>query len=172
MTRRRHASRGVALLEALIALTILGASLLGLLYTHLRTMADTESALRQTQALHLIDDLAERIRSNPEGLRELGSYRSGWGPAAEPGVDCESQWCSPAQLARWDLARWKRNLALALPRGDATVFDPAELPAGATRRMLGVMVAWHSRLGESFEVSVPGASCPADHVCQFGHVQP
>lgn len=169
---KAHRASGIALLEAMIALAILGASLLGLIYLQLRTMADTENALRQTQALHLIDDLAERIRTNPAGPRELGDYRIGWGEAPAPEVDCEAQWCSPEQLARWDLARWKRNLALALPQGDATVFDPSQPGPGASRRMLGVMVAWHNRLGEGFEVSVPGATCPADKACQFGHVQP
>jgi len=168
----RRSASGVALLEALIALAILGASLLGLIYMQLRTMADTESALRQTQAMHLIDDLAERIRANPEGPNELDSYRTAWGAAPAPEADCEARWCSPAQLARWDVARWKRNVALALPQGDATVFDPAAPGSGGPHRMLGVMVAWHSRLGENFEVAVPGATCPASHACQFGRVQP
>ncbi|SFN15887.1 type IV pilus modification protein PilV [Variovorax sp. OV329] len=163
---------GVALLEAMIALAILGATLLGLLYMQVRTLADAENALRQTQALHLIDDLADRIRANPAGFRELGSYRSDWGPAPAPEADCEAQWCDPGQLARWDLAKWKRHLALALPQGNALVFDSPQLPPGDTRRMLGVMVAWHSRLGETFRVSVPGATCPASNACQFGHVQP
>lgn len=174
MPRMRPTRRntGIALLEALIALAIVGASLLGLLHLQMRTLADTENALRQTQAAHLVDDLGERIRSNPQGLRELGGYLAGWGPAPQPEADCDAQWCSPSQLARWDVAQWKRGLALALPHGDAAVFDTLQAPAGDARRMLGVMVAWRSRLGEAFEVSVPGAACPADHVCQFGHVQP
>ena len=163
---------GIVLLETLIALAILGGALLGLLYTQMRTLAATETSLRRTQAMHLIDDLAERIRSNPGGFGELGRYRSDWGAALTPDVDCEVRWCKPDELARWDLAQWKRNLSRALPQGDAKVFDPPGLPAGAPRRMLGVLVSWRSRLGEPFEISVPGASCPADHACQFGHVQP
>jgi len=170
MSARRQT--GIALLETLIALAILAGALLGLLYAQMRTLAATESALRRTQALGLIDDLAERIRANPSGLGEMGLYRIEWGAPPAPGVDCESRWCNPEELARWDLAQWKRNLARALPQGDAQVFDPPGLPAAAPRRMLGVMVGWHSRVGEEFEVSVPGATCPTGHVCQFGHVQP
>lgn len=172
LTCNKHSVAGVALIEALVALAILGGALLGLLYMQLRTAADAESALRRTQALHLIDDLAERIRSNPEGFAQLASYRSDWGTAPQAGVDCQEQFCGPDQLARWDLAQWKANVARALPQGDATVFDPPELPPGSAARMLGVLVSWRSRNGDSFELAVPGARCPAGHVCQFGHVQP
>lgn len=172
LTRDPRTQTGMALIEALVALAILAGTLLGLLYMQLRTVADTESALRRTQALHLIDDLAERIRSNPNGFAELASYRSDWGAAQAPGIDCESQSCGPDQLARWDLAQWRANVARALPQGDAAVFDPPGLPSGSPLRMLGVMVGWRTRSGDTFEVAVPGAICPTGHVCQFGHVQP
>ena len=172
LTRNKHSLAGVALIESLIALAILASALLGLLYMQLRTAADAESALRRSQALQLIDDLAERIRSNPDGFAQLASYRSDWGTAPNPGVDCQAQFCGPDQLARWDLAQWKFNVARALPQGDATVFDPPDLPPGSAARMLGVLVSWQTRNGDSFELAIPGASCPAGHVCQFGHVHP
>lgn len=172
LIRTRHRQAGMALIEALIALAILAGTLLGLLYMQLRTVADAESALRRTQALHLIDDLAARIRSNPNGFDELASYRSDWGAAQAPGIDCDAQYCGPGQLARWDLAQWRANVERALPQGDAAVFDPPELPSGTPPRMLSVMVGWRTRSGDSFEVAVPGAICPTGHVCQFGHVQP
>lgn len=160
------------MLEALIALAILAVTLLGLLYIHMRTLANTESALRRSQALHLIDDLAERIRANPRGADELASYCAGWGEASATQEDCETQACNPAQLARWDLGRWKANVARALPAGDAIVFRPVELAAGTAPRALSVLVGWRARSGDNFEISVPGAACPDGRVCQFGHVQP
>lgn len=172
LTRRPHYSAGLALVEALIALAILASALLGILQMQLRTFADAESALRRAQALHLIDDLAERIRSNPDGFAQLGSYRSDWGAAAHPGVDCQEQFCGPNQLARWDLAQWKAEVALALPQGDATVFDPPDLPAGNAARMLAVLISWRIRNGDSFELAVPGPNCPTGHMCHLGHVQP
>ena len=168
----RHSQVGVALIEALVALALLAGVLLGLLYMQLQTAADAESALRRAQAIHLIDDLGERIRSNPKGIAVLPSYRSDWGSAPAPGIDCQAQSCDPDQLARWDLAQWKANVARALPQGDATIFDPRESPAGTPARLLGVLVGWQTRSGDSFELAVPGASCPTGHVCQFGHVQP
>jgi type IV pilus assembly protein PilV len=172
MKQRMHRLAGVALLEALIALAILAGALLALLYMQLRTQADTESTLRRAQAMHLIDDLAERIRTNPSGFDELASYRSDWGTAPSPAIDCQTQSCGPAHLAQWDLSQWKANVAQSLPKGDAMVFDPPDLPPGTPRRMLAVMVGWHIRSGDSFELAVPGASCPTGHACQFGHVQP
>ena len=75
--KRSNARRqaGLALLESLIALAILASALLGMLFVQLRTQADTESALRRAQALRLIDDLAERIQSNPGAPRYYRRYR-------------------------------------------------------------------------------------------------
>lgn len=166
---------GIALLEALIALTLLSGTLLGLLYMQIRALAEAENALHRAQALHLIDDLGDRIRTNPAGFAALDRYVSDWDALPTAQVDCEARWCNADQLASWDLATWKGNITRALPQGKAAIFDVVDAAgeeAGRTRRMLGVMVAWHSREGESFEISVPGASCPAGLVCQFGHVQP
>lgn len=172
MLTPRRRLQGAALFEALVALAILAGTLLALLYMQLRAQADSESALRRMQALHLIDDLAERVRANPQGFDALAGYRIEWSanPAAQ--IDCEAQACAAAQLARWDLAQWKSEVARALPGGDAAVFDPPGTPAEAPPRLLGVMVAWRTRNGDDFGLAVPGASCPAGHACQFGHVHP
>ena len=171
---RPHSRRlaGLALLESLVALAILASALLGILFVQLRTLADTESALRRTQALRLIDDLAERVQSNPGGFARLGDYRADWRTVVAAPADCELQWCDPSQLALWDLANWKSGVARTLPLGDAAVFDLPDAAAAQTRRALGVMVGWHASDGDTFELAVPGASCPAGLVCHFGHVQP
>ena len=172
MLSMRRQSQGAALFEALVALAILAGALLALLYMQVRTQADSESAMRRMQALHLIDDLAERVRANPQGFEQLDGYRIDWGasPAAE--VDCEARPCGAGQLVGWGLAQWKSEGVRGLPGGNAAVFDPPGGPPGAPRRLLGVMVAWRARNGDSFELAVPGASCPAGHACQFGHVHP
>ncbi|MBS0451676.1 MAG: type IV pilus modification protein PilV [Proteobacteria bacterium] len=172
LSLRNRTTRGAALLEALVALTVLGGALLTLVYMQLRTQADSESALRRAQALHLIDDLAERVRANPRGFNELAGYRMAWRTTPAADVDCEAQTCATDQLVRWDLAQWKSEVARALPDGDATVFDSPEAQAGTQPRLLGVMVAWRARNDDDFELAVPGASCPAGHACQFGHVHP
>lgn len=170
MLSTREQVQGAALFEALVALAVLAGALLALLYMQVRTQADSESALRRMQALHLIDDLAERIRANPQGFDALSAYRTDWSTMPAADVDCEAQPCASTQLARWDLAQWKADVARALPDGDATVFEPPVASPGAPSRMLGVMVAWRLRNGDDFELVVPGASCPASHACQFGHV--
>ena len=79
LTPRRHL-QGAALFEALLALAILAGTLLALLYMQLRAQADSESAMRRMQALHLIDDLAERVRANPQGFAELAGFTASGGP--------------------------------------------------------------------------------------------
>lgn len=172
MLKRGRSSRGVALLEALIALALLSGVLLALLYTQLRMQADSESALRRSQALHLIDDLGERIRANPGGAAQLVNYRSDWGAAPAPDADCEAQPCSPVQLALWDISRWKGNVSRVLPNGDALVFAPPSPPDSVPGLFLGVMVGWTIRTDEGPRPGVPGATCPKRHACQFGHVHP
>ena len=172
MLRTPNRSKGAALFEALVALAVLAGTLLGLLYMQLRTQSDSEAALRRMQALHLIDDLGERIRANPQGFNGLGGYRIPWKTTPSTDVDCAAQPCAAPQLVRWDLAQWKSEVVRALPGGDATIFDLPGLPPGAQPRLLGVMVAWRIRNGDAFALSVPGATCPVGHACQFGHVHP
>lgn len=168
---RRQA--GIALLESLVALAILSGALLGMLLVQLRTLEATAGANHRAQALRLIDDLAERIRANPDGFARLADYRVGWGAPPAPDADCEAQWCDPAALARWDLARWKASVAHALPLGDAAVFDVPALSNGTPRRALDVLIGWRSKEADTF-APAPDAEiwCPAGLACHFGHVQP
>jgi type IV pilus assembly protein PilV len=166
LTKRRQA--GIALLESLIALAILAGALLGMLFVQLRTMAEAQSTTHRAQALRLIEDLAERIQSNPGGFAQLADFRSDWGPAAAGAPDCEAQWCGAAALARWDLHAWKSRVAHALPLGDAKVFD---LP-GEPRRALGVMIGWRADRPDGASATAPGIACPQGLLCHLGHVQP
>jgi len=176
---------GSTLLESLVAMLVLVIGVLALASVQLRTLAETQTAVRRGQAIRAIEDLSERIKANPDGFGQLrnGSYASDWNSDIAATVDrCSSHACNPAELARSDIERWKSNLAETLPLGSASVFmSPDEGADAANSRQLGVMVGWRSNerthAGDAddvrpFQVSAGGIECPRELLCHLAYVQP
>ena len=176
--RRPH---GIALLESLVAIVILAIAVLGMLGVQLRTLADTQTAVRRAQGIRLIEDFAERIKTNPDGFRQLRHYVAGWNAVPEA-PDCRQTVCDAATLAKWDIAVWKQAVADTLPLGRASVFESSDETRPGHGRQLGVMVAWRaSERGKAdkaytapLTLPSPGAEadCPAGLTCHLAHVQP
>ncbi|MDP9902662.1 type IV pilus modification protein PilV [Variovorax ginsengisoli] len=170
------------MLEALVALLVLAVGVLGLLGAQLHTLVDMQGSAYRAQALHVIDDLAERTRDNPEGFAALGRYASDWNTGASAPGDCTAQACSPAKLAAWDLADWRASASGALPMGRAQVFlSPDEEAVAAQRRQLGVMVGWRANdrsstsdadMARPFQLQAGPVECPAGLICHLVYVQP
>jgi type IV pilus assembly protein PilV len=167
-------NQGVALLESLAALAILAFAVLGMLAVQARTLADAQTGVRRGQAVRLIEDLGERIKSNPDGRAQLASYAAGW-DTAPAAADCRQRPCHPADQAQWDLADWKRNVADALPLGKAYLF------ASADGHRLGVIVGWrsHERAGDASlgaalraDLDQTGIACPDGLICHLAYVEP
>lgn len=117
----RKRQGGFTLIEALVAMFVTALGILGILGVQMRTLADTQTAVRRAQAVRLIEDLGERLRASPNALVALNG--TGAGLAKPPLSDI--------------LARWEVNVA-TLPAGQAKVFAAP----GATDRELGVLLAW------------------------------
>jgi type IV pilus assembly protein PilV len=176
------------MLEAMVALLVLALAVLAMLNMQLNTLVQVQTSMRRAQAIRLIEDLSERIRSNPDGIAQLTHYGGGWEAPAGINIDCTVQACAPAELARWDLAQWRDSVAHALPQGTANTFlMPGEVdPARGGPRQLGVMVGWranerqaHPVRGDAaylrpFEVSdsAAGVSCPQGLICHLAYVYP
>ena len=190
-TTRPHSSRwqpmqrGSTLLESLVSMLVLTIGVLGLATVQLRTLAETQTSVRRSQAIRAIEDLAERIKANPDGFGQLraGSYTSGWdADTASPDDGCSSHPCTPAELARSDVRSWKQHLAETLPLGDASVFTSTDgIADAADIRQLGVMVGWRANerahVGDTsytaaFRVSTAGIECPEELICHLAYVQP
>ncbi len=136
--------RGFTLIESIVALVVAALGILGVVGIQMRTLTDTQTSVRRAQAVRLIEDLGERLTTNPNALEALGSYASGFAsnPPPVPGA-CESAACDRAALATRDIAVWKESVREALPLGQANLFiAPGESGAADNRRLLGVMVAW------------------------------
>ncbi|QTD47445.1 type IV pilus modification protein PilV [Ottowia testudinis] len=183
--------QGIALLEALVALIVVALGLLGILGLQTRTLADTQTGVRQAQAIRLIENLSERIRLNPNSVSQevADSYITDWGDATESNCDAG---CTPADLAKFDVSSWKTTVKNTLPLSDAKVFyvnDENGVAAG-NRRQVGVMISWRenerNQAGTSsadqssylkyFHLKSKDAgggavSCPSDRSCHLQFIQ-
>lgn len=141
-TAAHRRQNGISLIESLVAIVVMALGILGILGVQMRTLTDTSTTVRRAQAIRLIEDLGERMKTNPSALANLNAYVSNF--AANPSVGTCATGCNQTQLAAYDLAVWKRGVRENLPLGKASIFvPPAEstLPAGQGRQ-LGVMIAW------------------------------
>lgn len=184
----RRQQRGITLMESLVALVITAIAILGVIGVQLRTLADTQTAVRRAQAVRLIDDLSERLKVNPNALIALESYAKDWGAPTGTTPNC-SAGCGAADFARNDIAGWWRTVQATLPLGDAATFLVADEGVDGARRQLGVMLSWRENErqleGESAEAraayrapfvtgSTGGADieCPAGRICHLQYIQP
>lgn len=132
---------GIALIESLVAIVVVALGILGIAGVQIRTLSDTQTTVRRAQAIRIIEDLGERMKVNPNALRDINLYVSGFTDEPTPG-DC-STGCTHTELAAFDLAIWKQTLKGNLPLGQANVFlAPGEGATNPDRRQLGVMISW------------------------------
>lgn len=109
-------SRGITLLEVLIALVILSIGLLGLAGLQTISLQFNTSAYYRTQATALAYGLADRMRSNRQAALD-GDYDGGIAntpPACDPDA-------APASTPAGDVAAWRNALACQLPQGTGAV---------------------------------------------------
>jgi type IV pilus assembly protein PilV len=173
--------RGITLLESLVAIVVLAVAMLGMVSAQLRALAETQTGVRRAQAVRLIEDLAERIKANPEGFRQLPNYLAHWDAVPEA-PDCRAAPCDAASLAAFDVATWKQSVADILPLGRSNIFEITGGAAAGATRQLGVVVGWRANerasndasYGEPFVVDAGDAKveCPAGLICHLVYVQP
>ena len=187
LPKKKH-QRGIALIESLVAIVIAALGILGILGVQMRTLSDTSTTVRRAQAIRLIDDLGERMRTNPNAMVNLGSYVSNF--ATNPAVGSCASGCDHAALAAYDLAVWKQAVRNSLPLGQAEIFiPPAEAGvAAAQRRQLGIMIAWRenerdttaaykddidaTKVRDNSGNLTNGAAlaCPANSICHLQYI--
>ena len=122
-TRVRRNNRGFTLLEILVALLVLSIGLLGLAGLQTFSLRNNHSALLRSQAVVLAYDALDRMRSNrDQAMLGAGSaYNTTYSQAAGSysTTGCSSN-CTSSDLATYDLATWKDDVA-RLPAGQAQI---------------------------------------------------
>ena len=106
-THPSYRSRGLTLLEVLIAVVILSIGLLGLAHLQLYGLESTGDSFRRSMAAYIANDLADRMRANRAATRG-GGYddldSSTLSVPADPG--CVTTFCTPTQMAQLDKREW------------------------------------------------------------------
>ena len=139
---RSRLQRGISLIESLVAIVVMALGILGILGVQMRTLADTQTTVHRAQAIRLIEDLSERMKTNPNALGTINNYVLDFSDEPTPDDDECASGCSYGDQATYDLKLWKQTVRTQLPLGKASVFLAAGETDDANRRQLGVMVAW------------------------------
>lgn len=137
---RRHggAYGGFSLVEILVVAAIVAVGLLGGEALVVTSLEASRSAILQTQAVNLVADLGERIRSNPAAGPAYGL--SAGARLGRPTKACRTVGeCSAADLAAVDLYQWQQAGFTALP--EVTTVVQVETAGGATHRY-SIVLRW------------------------------
>lgn len=162
----RHRARGASLIEILVAIVIASLGLLTMVAMQAASLRYTHVSQRRAVATLLAGDLSERALANTVLPGDLALYQfsqsfsaqNPQGPVA-PAVLCDDAAlaCTQAQMAQFDLYRWRQRVRDLLPEGAVlTQWIPAD-------KQLGLWIAWrdpvlHEVAGQA--VRAPG-ECPA-----------
>jgi type IV pilus assembly protein PilV len=101
----RSHQQGVSLVEVLVALVVMSVGMLGIASLYVTSLQTGRSALIRTQAVNIVNDMADRIRANSRGQ---AAYKTSELRSSDTIKDCTSQTCNPSDLAKSDLTAWRR----------------------------------------------------------------
>lgn len=93
---------GFTLIEVLVTMLILVIGLLGLAGLHSTMLRSELEALQRTQAMLLVEDMANRLRTNPKDAREVGNYEGVYGVGSD--LVCATATPVDVDLCAWDTA--------------------------------------------------------------------
>jgi type IV pilus assembly protein PilV len=141
MSRRiaRSTGGGFALINALIAATVLATGLLGNAAMLVHSLHTSRLALNHTRAVALATDMAERLRANSTAG---AAYSLAPGTILDaPATPCATlDQCSPQQVAARELYLWQQSVMRALPEPEAAItVSPAATPAA---HIYTIVVRW------------------------------
>jgi type IV pilus assembly protein PilV len=170
---------GSSLIEVLVALVILAVGMLSMAALHNASTKYGRLAEFRTSATMLAEELADRMRANPQGVRNGNYVRNvAWTAVPVRVVDPGTPACVDAQcaaaVAASDLAQWN-NAAISLLPG-AGLFTQQ---VGANTTVMDVWVAWiepaarggadaaaENAINAAYTCP-PGMNAPADVRCLY-----
>jgi len=142
--------RGIALIEALLAVLLLSGCALAYAALQMRGLAAGHSAMWRSKATLLAYEMADRMRANRAAVA-AGHYNTLVGSAGTSTCGGSSA-CTPEAMAQLDYGQWSATLSRELPGGtgavclDASPDDgSAASPGCSGDGMLAVKVFWSER---------------------------
>ncbi|MFC4260133.1 type IV pilus modification protein PilV [Marinobacter lacisalsi] len=109
---------GIALIEVLVAVLVLGVGLLGIAAMQSVSSQMTNGAEQRTQAILLSADMLDRIRANGDNMASYNNL------VVNPdNVNCATDFAynNGQTIAQNDISEWSNQVVCALPRGRANV---------------------------------------------------
>lgn len=101
--------KGVGLIEVLVALLVLAIGILGFVALQYRAVEATSEAINRVQAMNIARDMAERIRTNREGLATYKTQVANATTETDVTVDCIANVCTATNLANFDVKQVKKK---------------------------------------------------------------
>ena len=145
MLDRRHFNKGYlgySLLEVLVSLLVLSVGLLGMAALQTFGLKANHASLERTQATVLIQDIADRMLTNRDGV-VAGNYDAVnvSHSTSPPGYGgCPTNCASASDLANFHIAEWiaRLNAPGYLARGSLTI----QRQVGATGFLYDITLRW------------------------------
>jgi type IV pilus assembly protein PilV len=126
-SRPARASSGFSMVEVLVALLVLSIGLLGLASLQTFGLKYNQQSYQRTQAVYQAYDIADRIRANPVGIANTCYDTVAAGATAVTGAcagafkNCESNICTPNELANYDINKWNTANQNLLSQGRGAI---------------------------------------------------
>lgn len=150
---------GFTLIEVLVALIVLSIGLLGVGKMVMGSARANESAYLRSQATIMAYTILDNLRANRQAAI-LHNYDTAFtDAAADPGFSCIGFVnCPPANLALYDVFRWKTRLA-SIPAGAGQVATVAASSSAPTTVVISVR--WDDAVAQAtFGASADGVAAP------------
>ena len=120
VTRAPVTQRGYSMIEVLVSLVVLAVGLLGVAGLQSSGMRHTYASNTNGQATVLARNMIDRMRANPEGIRD-GEYDGMILPPQNSKPDCSGASCTAQQIALVDEHEWDALISDRLPAGTAGI---------------------------------------------------
>lgn len=143
---------GIGLPEIMVSMLLLGVAVIGFAALQVRALDSTNNAMFRTQAASIAQEMGERMRLNPLGEP---TYRNNWSITAVAADKCETDVCTPVQMAQYDMRTMAALTAASLPNGKIAV-----LPC-IGRTNLCVYVSWNQTT-PTIGTTAPACSLSSD----------
>lgn len=124
MSLRKQQQNGSSLIEIMVTVLVFSIGMLGMAALQLTALRSTSDSSQRSQAIWLVQDIAERMRANPSGsIADYTGNASAPDCTALPVNQCADRYnptssavvsattCSPSQMAAFD--RWEATCSYA-----------------------------------------------------------
>lgn len=146
-------SRGVTLIEMMVAILVLSIGMLGIAGLQAATSKYKINTWARSSVSTLLSDISERVRINPdaagtsfasEGVAATSEYliAANWATQQADALsitkNCETAVCTSSERATYDLLIWRQRVRESMPQGAALI-------SGNRRNGLDITMMWFDK---------------------------